>query len=119
MDFMELYNFRWVVYCQMKNKSNSIDIMSIEAMFLNSNLMYWKRFYDTFLISPKSKYFKNLSNDLKMIHENNLLLLYDCTDRFTNQRNVDLFLNYALNVGHVTIPTTRIDVSFLGLDLLD
>ena len=25
MDFMELYNFRWVVYCQMKNKSNSID----------------------------------------------------------------------------------------------
>lgn len=30
---MELYNFRWVVYCQMKNKSNSIDIMSIEAMF--------------------------------------------------------------------------------------
>ena len=54
-----------------------------------------------------------------MIHENNLLLLYDCTDRFTNQRNVDLFLKYALNVGHVTIPTTRTDVSFLELDLLD
>jgi hypothetical protein len=85
---MELYNFRWVVYCQMKNKSNNIDLMSIESMFLNSNFMYWKRFYDTFLISPKSKYFENLSNDLKMIHENNLLLLYDCTDRFTNQRNV-------------------------------
>lgn len=116
---MELCDFRWVVYCQMKNKSNSIDIMSIEAMFLNSNFMYWKRFYDTFLISPKSKYFENLSNDVKMIHENNLLLLYDCTDRFTNQRNVDLFLKYALNVGHVTIPTTRTDVSFLELDLLD
>jgi hypothetical protein len=67
--------------------------------------MYWKRFYDTFLISPKSKYFENLSNDLKMIHENNLLLLYDCTDRFTNQR--------------MYIATTRTDVSFLEFDLLD
>ena len=100
------------IYCQMKNKPNSIDLMSIEAMFLKSKLMFWKRFYDTFLISPKSKYFENLSNDLKMIHENNLLLLYDCTDKFTNQRNVDLFIKYALVDGHVTIPTTRIDVSF-------
>jgi hypothetical protein len=94
MDFMELYNFRWVVYCQMKNKSNNIDLMSIESMFLNSNFMYWKRFYDTFLISPKSKYFENLSNDLKMIHENNLLLLYDCTLPLPPQEPTFLFWSW-------------------------